>query len=67
MTTNMVETDRTYGQSLVLDWTSITFFAAVHALALLAPWFFSWSALGVAIFLHWLFGSMAFAWGIIDC
>jgi sn-2 palmitoyl-lipid 9-desaturase len=63
MTTNMVETDRENGQPLVLNWTSITFFAAVHAIALLAPWFFSWSALGVAIFLHWLFGSIGICLG----
>ena len=61
--TNMVETDRENGQPLVLNWTSITFFAAVHAIALLAPWFFSWSALGVAIFLHWLFGSIGICLG----
>lgn len=61
--TNMVETDRENGQPLRLNWTSITFFAAVHALALLAPWFFSWSALGVAIFLHWLFGSIGICLG----
>ncbi|AFY87987.1 acyl-CoA desaturase [Chroococcidiopsis thermalis] len=63
MTTNMVETDRENGQPLVPNWTSITFFAAVHAIALLAPWFFSWSALGVAIFLHWLFGSIGICLG----
>ncbi|MDX2215673.1 MAG: fatty acid desaturase [Oculatellaceae cyanobacterium bins.114] len=51
------------GRSLTLNWTSISFFAAVHALALLAPWFFSWSALGVAIFLHWLFGSIGICLG----
>jgi sn-2 palmitoyl-lipid 9-desaturase len=42
---------------------SIVFFGAVHALALLAPWFFSWSALGVAIFLHWLLGSIGICLG----
>jgi sn-2 palmitoyl-lipid 9-desaturase len=61
--TNMVGTDRENGQPLVLNWTSITFFAAVHAIALLAPWFFSWSALGVAVFLHWLFGSIGICLG----
>ncbi|URD52906.1 fatty acid desaturase [Chroococcidiopsis sp. CCNUC1] len=61
--TNMVGTDRENGQPLVPNWTSITFFAAVHAIALLAPWFFSWSALGVAIFLHWLFGSIGICLG----
>ncbi|MEO0885349.1 MAG: fatty acid desaturase [Cyanobacteria bacterium J06648_10] len=35
----------------------------MHALALLAPWFFSWSALGVAIALHWLFGSVGICLG----
>ncbi|PSB42737.1 acyl-CoA desaturase [Cyanosarcina cf. burmensis CCALA 770] len=59
----MVETDRENGQPLVPNWTSITFFAAVHAIALLAPWFFSWSALGVAVFLHWLFGSIGICLG----
>ena len=41
-----------------LSWINILFFGAFHVLALLAPWFFSWSALGVAIFLHWLCGSI---------
>lgn len=63
MTSNIVDTDHKECQPLVLNWTSITFFAAVHALALLAPWFFSWSALGVAIFLHWLFGSIGICLG----
>jgi stearoyl-CoA desaturase (delta-9 desaturase) len=35
----------------------------MHAVALLAPWFFSWSALGVAIFFHWLFGSIGICLG----
>ena len=50
-------------ESFAFDWVSVTFFAAVHALAFLAPWFFSWSALGVAIFLHWLFGSIGICLG----
>lgn len=41
-----------------LSWINVLFFGAFHVLALLAPWFFSWSALGVAIFLHWLCGSI---------
>ncbi|GAB4226332.1 MAG: fatty acid desaturase [Elainellaceae cyanobacterium] len=63
MTFNIVETDHKTGQPLVLNWTSVVFFAAVHALALLAPWFFSWSALAVAIVLHWLFGSIGICLG----
>jgi len=48
---------------LALNWVSVAFFATIHALALLAPWFFSWSALGVTIFLHWLFGSIGICLG----
>jgi sn-2 palmitoyl-lipid 9-desaturase len=44
--------------NLPFHWPSLLFFGAIHVLALLAPWFFSWSALGVMIFLHWLFGSI---------
>jgi len=46
-----------------LNWTNVFFFGTVHALALLAPWFFSWSALGLMIFLHWLFGSIGICLG----
>ena len=49
--------------ALTLSRTNVALFAAVHALALLAPWFFSWSALGVMIFLHWLFGSIGICLG----
>jgi sn-2 palmitoyl-lipid 9-desaturase len=56
MISNSVDTDRS--PALRLSWISVAFFGTVHALALLAPWFFSWSALGVAIFLHWLLGSI---------
>jgi sn-2 palmitoyl-lipid 9-desaturase len=50
-------------QPLVLSWRNVAFFSAVHGLALLAPWFFSWSALGVMIALHWLFGSIGICLG----
>ncbi|WP_371257795.1 hypothetical protein [Synechococcus sp. PCC 7502] len=46
-----------------LDWSAVIFFSAIHILALLAPWFFSWSALGVMICLHWLFGSIGVCLG----
>ncbi|MCM0593639.1 MAG: fatty acid desaturase [Gloeotrichia echinulata IR180] len=46
-----------------LSWTNVVFFATFHALALLAPWFFSWSALGLLVFLHWLFGSIGICLG----
>jgi fatty-acid desaturase len=46
-----------------LDWIAVSFFTTIHVLALLAPWFFSWSALGITIFLHWLFGSIGICLG----
>lgn len=45
-------------QSSAISWVHIGFFGAYHLLALLAPFFFSWSALGVAVLLHWLTGSI---------
>ncbi len=48
---------------LKLDWKTVLFFAAVHGLALLAIPFFSWSALGVMLGLHWLFGSIGICLG----
>jgi sn-2 palmitoyl-lipid 9-desaturase len=45
------------------NWGNISFFAAVHLLACLAPFCFSWSALGVALLLHWLFGGIGICLG----
>jgi stearoyl-CoA desaturase (delta-9 desaturase) len=50
-------------QSPTLSWVNVMFFGAVHAIALLSPWFFSWSALGITIFLHWLLGSIGICLG----
>ncbi|MBD2021568.1 acyl-CoA desaturase, partial [Leptolyngbya sp. FACHB-36] len=64
MTSNAVSAAPTKrGQSLALNWTNVAFFGAIHAIALLAPWFFSWTALGVTLFLHWLFGSIGICLG----
>jgi sn-2 palmitoyl-lipid 9-desaturase len=47
-----------------LNWTNVLFFGGVHLAALLlAPAFWSWSALGVTIFLHWLLGSIGICLG----
>jgi stearoyl-CoA desaturase (delta-9 desaturase) len=46
-----------------LNWPAVTFFTSVHAVALLAPWYFSWSALGVTLLLHWLLGSIGICLG----
>jgi stearoyl-CoA desaturase (delta-9 desaturase) len=50
-------------QPLALSWTNVAFFGTIHGLAMLSPWFFSWSALGMTIFLHWLFGSIGICLG----
>jgi sn-2 palmitoyl-lipid 9-desaturase len=50
-------------QQPALSWTNVAFFGAFHALALLAPLYFSWSALGVMLLLHWLFGSIGICLG----
>ncbi|HEY9656369.1 MAG TPA: fatty acid desaturase [Crinalium sp.] len=63
MTSTSLETAAEGKQPLALSWVNVVFFGAFHALALLAPWFFSWSALGTAIFLHWLFGSIGICLG----
>lgn len=48
---------------IAFSWPSLVFFGIFHGLVLLAPWCFSWSALGVAIGLHWLFGSIGICLG----
>lgn len=58
MTNNSLSVAPPGQKTLTLSWITVVFFATIHALALLAPWFFSFSALGVAIFLHWLLGSI---------
>ena len=63
MISKTTEAAPTRSQPFIPNWPSIAFFAAIHALALLAPWFFSWSALGVAILFHWLFGSLGICLG----
>ncbi|MFN4196153.1 MAG: acyl-CoA desaturase [Thermosynechococcus sp.] len=46
-----------------LNWGFVLFLGAVHVLAAVALFFFSWSALAVTIFLHWLFGSIGICLG----
>ncbi|HEY9825675.1 MAG TPA: fatty acid desaturase [Stenomitos sp.] len=53
----------TSDEPLKLNWVAVVFFATIHGLALLAPWFFSWSAFTVTLFLHWLFGSIGICLG----
>lgn len=50
-------------EQLKLNWTNVAFFGAIHAIALLAPWYFSWQALGAMLLLHWLIGSIGICLG----
>ena len=37
-----------------IDWASLIWITAMHIGAIAAPFFFTWTALGVAVFLHWM-------------
>ncbi|HEY9846799.1 MAG TPA: acyl-CoA desaturase [Candidatus Caenarcaniphilales bacterium] len=63
MISNSPETTLNGSQSISLSWSNVVFFGIIHALALLSFWFFSWPALGVAVLLHWLFGSLGICLG----
>ncbi|MGQ4650214.1 fatty acid desaturase [Lyngbya aestuarii] len=63
MTNNLLGAVPENSSKYTLNWPSVGFFAAIHALAMLAPWFFSWPALGLTIFLHWLMGSIGICLG----
>ncbi len=63
MTDNSLAAAPKINYPLTLYWVNVVFFTIFHALALLAPWFFSWSALGIAIFFHWLCGSIGICLG----
>jgi sn-2 palmitoyl-lipid 9-desaturase len=40
------------------SWSTAAFFAVMHGLAIAGFWCFSWQALAVAVFLHWLCGGI---------
>jgi stearoyl-CoA desaturase (delta-9 desaturase) len=40
------------------DPVNVVYFGVIHAIALTAPWHFTWTGLGVLLFLWWLSGSM---------
>ncbi|WP_287129676.1 fatty acid desaturase [Candidatus Cyanaurora vandensis] len=50
-------------QPLTLHWPTALFLGSFHGMALLALWNFSWSALGVTLFLHWLIGGVGICLG----
>ncbi|MGB7444668.1 MAG: fatty acid desaturase [Coleofasciculaceae cyanobacterium] len=63
MTNNSISAVSSSSPKLSFNWQTVVFFAVVHAAALLSLWFFSWPALGITIFLHWLFGSIGICLG----
>lgn len=56
-------TSNTNPNPLKLSWVSIIFFTIVHGLSLLAPLFFSWTAVGTMLLLHWFLGSIGICLG----
>ena len=60
---DIISADESRPNPLKLSWVSVIFFSFVHGLALLAPWYFSWSALGTMILLHWFLGSIGICLG----
>lgn len=64
MTANSVVTAPVGRNTPALSWVNVGFFAVFHLLAIgLAPHYFSWSALGVAVLLHWLLGGIGICLG----
>jgi stearoyl-CoA desaturase (delta-9 desaturase) len=63
MTSKLMQEQQALERPMNLNWPTISFFGIIHIVALLAPWYFSWSALGVMLFLHWLFGSIGICLG----
>ncbi len=59
-------TAATSNQDLPLDWVTIVYLALIHLGALLAllPGMFSWSAVGVFLFLHWVTGGLGITLGL---
>lgn len=56
-------TSTTHNSPNTLNWVTTIFYVVMHAIALLGLGCFSWSALGLTIFLHWLTGSIGICLG----
>jgi sn-2 palmitoyl-lipid 9-desaturase len=63
MTSNSLKAPPENAQTAPISWLSIFVFSLFHVGALFAPWCFSWSALGVAVFLNWLCGGVGICLG----
>jgi len=58
-----VQSLRTPPNQYPFNWAAGIFFTAIHALAILSLWCFSWQAVAVTLLLHWLFGSVGICLG----
>jgi sn-2 palmitoyl-lipid 9-desaturase len=63
MTSKSFATARGGGNRRTLKGANVLFFGAFHGLALLAPLYFSWPAIALTLFLHWLFGGIGICLG----
>ena len=45
------------------DWVNVAYFGVIHVIALQAPFYFSWPALGLMLFLYWLSASAGICLG----
>ncbi|MEO8268216.1 MAG: fatty acid desaturase [Aureliella sp.] len=46
-----------------INWAAATWLVMIHVGALAAPWTFSWSALAVLVFMHWVCGGVGICLG----
>lgn len=59
----MTATTEAPSTELKLNWTNVAFFSAIHLAALAAPFYFSWQAVILTVFLHWFLGSIGITLG----
>src|SRR5262249_23691585 len=58
---SFLKNDKTFSRPVI--WGIITFFIALHILAVAAFFFFSWKALILAVIVYWIAGSLGIGMG----
>lgn len=61
--TSKLMTSASFAQPRSINWTVIAFMVFIHAGALFGPFTFSWSALALAVLLHWITGGLGITLG----
>ncbi len=46
-----------------INWVTVAWIGFIHVAALAAPWTFTWSALAITVFMHWVTGSIGVCMG----